>query len=99
MAANYDKFDKELRREQPHNIILEGRERMSVSGVEDVESFDETTVVMFTSRGVLVVGGEDLHIEQLSLNGGELAISGRINSLTYEEEAAPSGGFFSRLFK
>ena len=83
-----------------HHIILEGREQLTVSGVEEVESFDETTIVMSTSKGSLVVRGEDLHIEKLSLDGGDLKVEGDVDSLTYEDgRGEKSGGFFSRLFR
>ena len=81
-----------------HHLILEDRERLSVSGVEDVESFDETMVVMVTSQGVLVVRGEGLHIEKLSLDGGDLKVEGRVESLTYEADRRGRGGLLSRLF-
>ena len=81
-----------------HRLELVGRERLTVSGVEDVERFDETGIVMSTSAGTLVVTGEDLHIGKLSLDGGELHVDGRIDSVTYEDEGRSRGGFFSRLF-
>lgn len=80
-----------------HHLILEDRERLSVSGVEEVESFDENTIVMDTVQGVLIVRGEDLHIEKLSLDGGDLKVEGTVESLTYEENRRGKGGFFSRL--
>lgn len=83
----------------PHHIILENREQLSVSGVEEVESFDENTIVMVTSQGTLVVRGEDLHIEKLSLDGGDLKVEGDVDSLTYEDSGREKGGFFSRLFR
>ena len=81
-----------------HRLELTGRERLTVSGVEDVERFDETGIVMSTSAGTLVVTGEDLHIGKLSLDGGELHVEGRVDSVTYEDDGAGRGGFFSRLF-
>ena len=62
------------RAEAAHHIILEEREQLSVSGVEEVESFDENTIIMTTVKGTLVVRGEDLHIEKLSLDGGDLRV-------------------------
>ena len=82
----------------PHRLELDGRGRLVVSGVEDVERFDETGIVMSTSAGTLVVTGEGLHIGKLSLDGGELHVDGRIDSISYEELSAGGGGFFSRLF-
>ena len=81
-----------------HRLELEGRERLTISGVEDVERFDETGIVMATSAGLLTVTGEGLHIGQLSLEGGELHVDGRIDSLSYEDQGPARGGFFSRLF-
>ena len=81
-----------------HRLELVGRERLVVSGVEDVDRFDESGIVMSTSAGTLVVTGEDLHIGKLSLDGGELHVDGRLYSVTYEDEGQSRGGFFSRLF-
>ena len=80
-----------------HHLTLEDRERLTVSGVEEVESFDEATIVMVTAQGVLVVRGEGLHIEKLSLDGGDLKVEGRVNALIYGEERRERGGLFSRL--
>ena len=84
--------------QNPHRLELSGRERLLVSGVEDVERFDETGIVMSTSAGTLVVTGENLHIGKLSLDGGELFVDGRIDSLAYEDDGPARGGLFSRLF-
>lgn len=84
--------------DMPHNIIMEARARMSVSGVMDVESFDETVVTLYTSRGLLTIRGTGLHIERLSLETGELSVEGTIDSLQYTEEQM-GGGFWSRLFR
>lgn len=91
--------EKKLRPEADHHVILEGREFLSVSGVEEVESFDENSIVMNTVKGVLVVRGEGLHIEKLSLDGGDLKVEGSVDSLTYEEDAGDRGGFLARLFR
>ena len=88
------------RPETAHHLILEDRERLSVSGVEEVESFDENTIVMHTNRGTLVIRGENLHIEKLSLDGGDLTVEGDVDSLTYEDSRdRQSGGLFARLFR
>ena len=81
-----------------HRLELIGRDRLTVSGVEDVERFDETGIIMSTSAGTLVITGEDLHIGKLSLDGGELHVDGRVDSVSYEADGAGRGGFFSRLF-
>ena len=83
----------------PHNLILEDRKKLVVSGVEDVDSFDELTVVVYTDMGELTVKGEGLHINRLNVQTGELTLEGNIESLTYAEVHSRSGGFFGRLFK
>ncbi len=82
----------------PHSISLEERSRLTISGVEDVESFDESSIVLSTRNGDLIVRGSELHIEKLSLDGGDLLVEGSVDSLSYEERQ-PSGGFFSRLLR
>lgn len=82
----------------PHHLELDGRERLTVSGVEDVERFDESGIVMATTAGVLIITGEGLHIGKLSLEGGELHVDGRIDSIAYEDGPQGRGGFLRRLF-
>ncbi len=89
--------DGRLTPEAAHHILLEGREQLTVSGVEEVESFDENTIVMSTVKGTLVVRGEELHIEKLSLDGGDLKVEGSVDSLTYEDDRRGRGGLLSRL--
>ena len=84
--------------ELSQRIELTGRERLTVTGVEDVERFDETGIIMSTSVGTLVITGEDLHIGKLSLDGGELHVDGRIDSVSYEDGGQERGGLFHRLF-
>ncbi|MBM6721786.1 MULTISPECIES: sporulation protein YabP [Oscillospiraceae] len=92
--------DNRGRPETAHHIIVEERERLSVSGVEEVERFDENTIVMTTVRGTLVIQGENLHIEKLSLDGGDLKVEGDIDALSYEDSGrSSSGGLLSRLFR
>ena len=70
----------------PHHVALEERRSLTVSGVEDVERFDENAIVLSTSQGTMVVSGSQLHIEKLSIS--------------YEEDQrAGRGGFFSRLLR
>ncbi len=83
---------------RPCNERVNGRERLTVSGVEDVARFDETCIVMSTCVGELVVTGEGLHIGKLTLDGGELHVDGHIDSISYEEPAAGRTSLLSRLF-
>ena len=83
----------------PHNLVLEDRRLLTVSGVSDVDSFDEETVVVFTDLGELTVRGSNLHINRLSVDIGELTVEGNIAALIYSDEAPRSGGFFSKVFR
>ena len=84
----------------PHNLIMENRNRLTVSGVSDVDSFDEQTVIVFTDMGELTVKGEALHINRLSLEVGEIMIEGSISSLSYSDsKPTQEGGFWSRVFR
>lgn len=92
-------FETERVQNAGHRITLEDREQLVVTGVEEVESFDDSSIVMVTARGTLVVRGSDLHIEQLSLDGGQLRVEGHVESLTYEDEGGERMGLLARLFR
>jgi len=82
----------------PHHVVLEGRRRLSVSGVEDVESFDENGVALLTSKGPLVIRGNGLRVGKLTIDGGEIHIEGRVDSLQYEDLPERRPGLFARWF-
>ena len=90
-------MDNSMNMQPPHRLVLEERRALSGSGVEEVARFDENEIVMATVRGTLVVRGDDLHIEKLSLDGGDLRVEGTVDALTYEEVRRERGGFLSRL--
>lgn len=81
-----------------HNIIVEDRKKMTLTGVKDVLSFDEETVVLDTSLGRLTVKGSGLHIVNFDTKSGDLSAEGRLYALVYTSEER-NGGFFSRVFK
>ena len=83
----------------PHNLILEDRKKLLLSGVSDVDNFDEHTVTVFTDLGELLIKGDDLRVNKLSVETGELSIEGRISSMTYLDDQAKSSGFFSKVFR
>lgn len=82
------------------NIILENREKLNVSGVNDVLSFDDQVVIIETELGLLTVKGENLKINKLSIDTSEVIVEGRIDDLSYSQNQAKSeGGIFGKLFK
>lgn len=84
----------------PHNFILENRKKLHISGVTEIDSFDEQTVILFCSLGQLAIRGEGLHINRIDVDSGELSLEGeRIDSMAYAENRAARGGFFGRIFR
>ncbi|MDD6077685.1 MAG: sporulation protein YabP [Oscillospiraceae bacterium] len=94
--AYEDKKNPTVRR--PHSVILEERTKLTVTGVDEVLSFDENEVTMRTSRGSLIVRGSELHVGKLAIDTGELGIDGTVSDLLYEEEQQRGEGFWARLF-
>ena len=79
----------------PHKLILNQREDLTLSGVTEVVSFDDSSVILKTHLGVLTVLGDSLLLKTLSVEGEQVAVSGHITSLSYEEPR--SAGFWKRL--
>ena len=85
-----------------HRISLVNREVCAINGVSDVLSFDVGEVLLETEQGMLMVKGSDLHVNRLSLEKGEVDLSGTIDSVAYSEvhPAAKTGeNILSRLFR
>ena len=83
------------------NIVLENRGKLSVSGVNDVLSFDDQVVMVDTELGLLTVKGENIRINKLSLDTSEVIIEGEISSLTYSQNKVEknSATLLSKIFK
>lgn len=75
----------EQKLELPHKLILDERNALTMTGVTEVVSFDDDAIVLRTSLGMLTVQGSGLKLKTLSLDGGQVAVDGRISSLHYEE--------------
>ena len=82
-----------------HNLILKDRKEISLTGVTDVDSFDENSVVAYTNFGELTISGNNLHIGALDTEKGELSIDGEISSLCYLDNRPKSEGFFRKVFR
>lgn len=83
--------------QRPHSLRLDERTKLTVTGVGEVVSFDEDTVVLKTSLGTLVVQGSGLKLRQLTLEGGSVEVEGQVDSLVYEQ-TRQSGSLLGRLF-
>lgn len=78
-----------------HCLTLKNRKKLTMTGVTEVVSFEETAVVLHTALGTLTVQGSGLQLKTLSLEGGQVAVDGDISALIYEE---PRLGGWRRLF-
>lgn len=81
-----------------HSIIVENRKKFTLSGIKDVISFDEETIVTESAAGRLVIKGEQLHILNFDNSSFDLLGEGRIHAIVYTADES-GGGFFSRLFR
>lgn len=84
------------------NIILEDRSKLSISGVEQVENFNETVITLETVRGGLSIKGENLNISNLNLEEGKVMIDGLISGMIYnnkENISGKNGGILGKMFK
>ena len=80
----------------PHKLTLNERKNLTMSGVTEVVSVDDGVIVLKTSLGRLVIQGQQLQLKNLSLEGGQVAVDGKICALSYEE--LRQGGALRRLF-
>lgn len=93
--------DKRSSEREHQNITLRDRRRLLITGVHNVESFNEECIVVDTELGLVVVRGIDMHINKLDVESAALDVEGEIVLIEYLDNAAPQrkGGFFSGLFK
>ncbi len=89
----------EKKLKMPHNLVMEDRCTLSITGVSDVDSFDEGTIIVFTDLGELTVRGSDLHIRNLNIEAGEVSLEGKISALSYADNAVKQTGFFGKVFR
>ena len=81
----------------PHNLTLHDRKKLTLTGVSEVISFDDTSVIMRTPLGTLIVQGDRLQLKTLTTEGGNVSVEGEISALSYEQTRDHSG-WLSRFF-
>lgn len=69
-----------------HNLILENRKSLSISGITDVDSFDEKAICLYTQLGELTIQGKDLHIDAMSVETGDMTVTGDILAIVYGDK-------------
>lgn len=80
-----------------HNLIIENRTNLTATGILRVISYDESSATAETGQGLLMIGGKNLKVSELSCQSGELRVTGEIEYVQYEAAKAPKGGLFARL--
>lgn len=83
----------------PHSLILKDRKELTVTGVTDVDSFDENSIVAYTDYGELTIGGNNLHINTLNTDTGDLSINGEVSSMLYLDNRPKAEGFLRKVFR
>ncbi|MBC8531419.1 sporulation protein YabP [Gehongia tenuis] len=93
--------ERKVTRVRAHSVFVENREKVTITGVDDVDSFNEEEVLLITEAGDITIAGEGLHIAKLNLDDGQLIVEGYLYAVEYSDGDTSSGkgGLFSRLFK
>jgi sporulation protein YabP len=91
-----EKREKELIRPAAHSLLVEGRRKMRITGVIDVESFQDNELTVATQAGTLTVFGENLKLGKLNPEDGQVLLEGEIASIEYEQPEPERRGFFFR---
>lgn len=82
------------------NIIMENREKISITGVIDIHSFDDELVLAQTELGILTIKGDDLKMNKLNMDSNELIVEGQIIAIAYSDvNNSKKSGFMNKLFK
>lgn len=82
------------------NILLENREKLEMSGVKDVNSFNDQQIIATTSLGFLIIKGSNLHVKKFNVSTKELNVTGKIDELKYKDSNNEENkSFLKRLFK
>lgn len=92
-------MQNELRTSSEHTLTLVGRNTATLTGVEDVDCFNEQIIILRTPIGMLTLTGEGLNISHLNLEEGRLVVEGEILSAEYSQGKRAAGkGFLGKLF-
>ncbi len=93
---------EERQASRQHKIILTNRGTCALNGITDILSFDVNEILLETDMGMLMIRGMDLHVNRLTLEKGEVDLSGKVDSIQYSDVAKGKNqgeSFLGRLFK
>ena len=83
----------------PHTLVIENRNKLTVTGATDIGSFDEESVIIFTDYGEITIQGNSLQVTRLSVDSGEFCAQGNIISVGYVEKIQKNSSIFSKVFR
>ena len=82
-----------------HNVIIDGRKKLNISGVKDVDSFDEETITLKTVMGDMTIKGEGLKIRSFNTESSDLSAEGKVHAVVYMSDAKKTQSILSRIFR
>lgn len=86
-------------KKQNHSLIIENRQSVTLSGITSVGSFDEHSVVLYSDYGEITVTGSGLHMSKLSVDSGDVDVTGQIRSVGYSDNGPRKEPFLKKIFK
>lgn len=98
MAIIQKRQNDSTAKSKPHNIIMENRNSLNISGVKDIDSFDEKQIIIYTELGELVIKGKNLNVDSFDNNTGNFKATGVIVAMIYTENRK-NVGFFTKLLR
>ncbi|MFD2761412.1 sporulation protein YabP [Lentibacillus juripiscarius] len=98
---NYYQNDTVNRTEQDHSVKMNNRKNLEITGVKEVDSFDNEEFLLETVMGYLIIRGQNLQMQNLDVGDGLVTIKGKVYELSYVDDhhQEKAKGFFSKLFK
>ncbi|HLR61625.1 MAG TPA: sporulation protein YabP [Lentibacillus sp.] len=98
---NYYEQQSVNRTEQEHTVTVKNRKNLEITGVKEVDSFDNEEFLLETVMGYLIIRGQNLQLKNLDVSDGVVTIKGKVYELSYVDEhhQEKAKGFFSKLFK
>ncbi|MED1206001.1 sporulation protein YabP [Heyndrickxia acidicola] len=101
MSQYYDHSSNGKAPMQEHDVIMRGRKLLDITGVKQVESFDNEEFLLETVMGFLSIRGQNLQVKNLDVDKGIVSIKGKVFDLVYldEQHGEKAKGFFSKLFR
>ncbi len=100
-TMNYQIEDKNMHQMGDHSLKMDNRHMLAITGVTDVDGFDEHTIVLVTVCGIMTVHGNELRINKLNIEAGDISIEGEISAIQYSNQSTARGkeSWISKVFK